>query len=161
MKALRPDHRRRSGRSRPSRRRGGGGADPARRASPVRGQEAGNHALAQREINRLLVELAREGHGVVRLRGGDPFIFGRGGEEMAPCSRLASSARSVPGITAAAGAASATGTPLTTATRADPWWFATGHPSDHTVDLDLAALARRQTVVIPWASARSRSSCTR
>ena len=113
------------------------------------GKEAGNHALAQHEINRLLVELAREGHDVVRLKGGDPFIFGRGGEEMQALLEAGVECEIVPGITAAAGAASATGIPLTHREHAQTLVFATGHLKDDTVDLDWPALARpRQTVVV-------------
>jgi uroporphyrin-III C-methyltransferase len=113
------------------------------------GKEAGNHALAQHEINRLLVELASEGHDVVRLKGGDPFIFGRGGEEMRALLDAGIECEIVPGITAAAGAASATGIPLTHREHAQTLVFATGHLKDDTVELDWPALARpRQTVVI-------------
>lgn len=113
------------------------------------GKEAGNHALPQHEINRLLVELACAGHDVVRLKGGDPFIFGRGGEEMQALLDAGIACEIVPGITAAAGAASATGIPLTHREHAQTLVFATGHLKDDTVDLDWPALARpRQTVVI-------------
>ncbi|MBV2264184.1 MAG: uroporphyrinogen-III C-methyltransferase [Thauera sp.] len=113
------------------------------------GKEAGNHALPQHEINRVLVELARAGHDVVRLKGGDPFIFGRGGEEMRALLDAGIECEIVPGITAAAGAASATGIPLTHREHAQTLVFATGHLKDDTVDLDWPALARpHQTVVI-------------
>lgn len=106
------------------------------------GKEAGNHALPQHEINGLLVRLAREGHDVVRLKGGDPFIFGRGGEEMQAVQAAGIRCEIVPGITAAAGAASCTGIPLTHREHAQTLVFATGHLKDGTVDLDWPALAR-------------------
>ncbi|TAH48587.1 MAG: uroporphyrinogen-III C-methyltransferase [Betaproteobacteria bacterium] len=113
------------------------------------GKEAGNHALPQPEINQVLVDLAREGLQVVRLKGGDPFIFGRGGEEMQAVTAAGLACEIVPGITAAAGAASTTGIPLTHREHAQTLVFATGHLKNDTVDLDWATLARpHQTVVI-------------
>ncbi len=113
------------------------------------GKESGKHALPQHEINQLLVALAREGLRVVRLKGGDPFIFGRGGEEMQALQAADLACEIVPGITAAAGAASCSGIPLTHREHAQTLVFATGHLKDGTVDLDWTALARpRQTVVI-------------
>lgn len=113
------------------------------------GKKAGNHALPQEEINALLVALAREGLEVIRLKGGDPFIFGRGGEERAALLQAGIECEVVPGITAAAGAASTTGIPLTHRSHAQTLVFATGHLKDDTVDLDWPALARpHQTVVI-------------
>lgn len=122
---------------------------PASARRVYAGKEAGNHALPQHQINQLLIELAREGLNVVRLKGGDPFIFGRGGEEMDAARAAGLECEIVPGITAAAGAASATGIPLTHREHAQTLVFATGHLKDDTVDLDWRALARpRQTVVI-------------
>jgi uroporphyrin-III C-methyltransferase len=122
---------------------------PASARRVYAGKEAGNHALPQHRINQLLVDLANEGLDVVRLKGGDPFIFGRGGEEMAAVLAAGLECEIVPGITAAAGAASCTGIPLTHREHAQTLVFATGHLKDDTVDLDWAALARpRQTVVI-------------
>ncbi len=113
------------------------------------GKEAGRHALAQEDINHLLIRLAREGLMVVRLKGGDPFIFGRGGEERAALRQAGIGCESVPGITAAAGAASSTGIPLTHRSHAQTLVLATGHLQDDSVNLDWPALARpRQTVVI-------------
>ena len=97
----------------------------------------------------MLVDIANEGLNVVRLKGGDPFIFGRGGEEMNAVLAAGLECEIVPGITAAAGAASCTGIPLTHREHAQTLVFATGHLKDDTVDLDWTALARpRQTVVI-------------
>lgn len=122
---------------------------PASARRVYAGKEAGNHALPQHEINQLLVDLARQGLDVVRLKGGDPFIFGRGGEEMQAVHAAGLECEIVPGITAAAGAASCTGIPLTHREHAQTLVFATGHLKDGTVDLDWPALARpHQTVVI-------------
>ncbi len=122
---------------------------PASARRVYAGKEAGNHALPQHQINQLLVDIANEGLNVVRLKGGDPFIFGRGGEEMNAVLAAGLECEIVPGITAAAGAASCTGIPLTHREHAQTLVFATGHLKDDTVDLDWTALARpRQTVVI-------------
>lgn len=113
------------------------------------GKKAGNHALPQEEINQLLVDLARRGLNVVRLKGGDPFIFGRGGEEMQELVACGIACEIVPGVTAAAGMAACTGIPLTHRDHAQTVVFATGHLKEGTVDLDWTALARpHQTVVI-------------
>ncbi len=113
------------------------------------GKRAGNHALPQEDINHLLVELAAKGLKVVRLKGGDPFIFGRGGEEMEDLVRAGIDCEIVPGITAASGMAAATGIPLTHRDHSQTVLFTTGHLRDGTLDLDWDALARpHQTVVI-------------
>jgi uroporphyrin-III C-methyltransferase len=113
------------------------------------GKQAGNHALPQEEINQLLVKLAREGLKVVRLKGGDPFIFGRGGEEMEELLESGIECEVVPGITAASGISACTGIPLTHRDHARSLIFTTGHLKDDTVNLDWPALARpEQTVVI-------------
>ena len=122
---------------------------PATARRVYAGKEAGNHALPQDEINQLLVDLARQGLRVVRLKGGDPFIFGRGGEEMQALQAAGFCCEIVPGITAAAGAGASTGIPLTHREHAQTLVFATGHLKDDTVDLDWDALTRpNQTVVI-------------
>jgi len=113
------------------------------------GKEAGNHSLPQDQINGLLVELARTGLDVVRLKGGDPFMFGRGGEEMEELLASGIACEVVPGITAACGISACTGMPLTHRDHARSVIFTTGHLKDGTVNLDWPALARpRQTVVI-------------
>lgn len=113
------------------------------------GKEAGNHSLPQDQINALLVRLAREGLQVVRLKGGDPFIFGRGGEEMEELREAGVHCEVVPGITAASGISACTGIPLTHRDHARTVVFATGHLKDGTVNLDWASLARpQQTIVI-------------
>lgn len=113
------------------------------------GKERANHALPQDEINRLLVEHARRGRQVVRLKGGDPLIFGRGGEEIETLSGEGIPFEIVPGITAASGIAAYAGIPLTHRDHAHACVLVTGHLKDGSVDLDWEALARpRQTVVI-------------
>lgn len=113
------------------------------------GKEAGNHSLPQDQINDLLVELASTGLDVVRLKGGDPFMFGRGGEEMEELLEHGITCEVVPGITAACGISACTGMPLTHRDHARSVIFTTGHLKDGTVNLDWPALARpNQTVVI-------------
>lgn len=113
------------------------------------GKEAGNHSLPQDQINALLVDLARQGLEVVRLKGGDPYIFGRGGEEAEELVQAGIQCDVVPGITAASGISACTGMPLTHRDHARSVVFATGHLKDGSVNLDWPALARpHQTVVI-------------
>ncbi|MBL8432053.1 MAG: uroporphyrinogen-III C-methyltransferase, partial [Dechloromonas sp.] len=113
------------------------------------GKQRANHTLRQEEINALLVRLAGEGKRVVRLKGGDPFIFGRGGEEIEALAAHDIPFQVVPGITAAAGVASYAGIPLTHRDHAQSCLFVTGHLKDRTMNLDWDALARpNQTVVV-------------
>lgn len=113
------------------------------------GKESGRHTLPQPRINELLVQFASAGKCVVRLKGGDPFIFGRGGEELEQLAELGIDFQVVPGVTSACGVSCYAGIPLTHRDHAQSVVFVTGHLQDGSVNLDWPALARpRQTVVI-------------
>ncbi|MEG3767536.1 siroheme synthase CysG [Alteromonas sp. 14N.309.X.WAT.G.H12] len=112
------------------------------------GKAKSNHSLPQQDINALMVKEARKGNRVVRLKGGDPFIFGRGGEEIQELIKANIDFQVVPGITAASGASTYAGIPLTHRDHAQSVTFATGHLKDGTVNLNWPALAHaNQTIV--------------
>ena len=113
------------------------------------GKNPDNHALTQEQINDLLLHHAKAGRRVVRLKGGDPFIFGRGGEEIETLASHRINFEVVPGVTAASGASAYAGIPLTHRDYAHACVFVTGHLQDGEPDLDWDALAaRRQTIVV-------------
>lgn len=113
------------------------------------GKAAGKHTFTQERICQMLVELAQEGKRVVRLKGGDPFVFGRGGEELDALLEQQVPVEIVPGITAALGASATFGFPLTHRDHAQSCIFVTGHRKDHSIDLNWNCLAQpNQTVVI-------------
>jgi uroporphyrin-III C-methyltransferase/precorrin-2 dehydrogenase/sirohydrochlorin ferrochelatase len=113
------------------------------------GKSKGDHTLPQTEINALLVSEAQAGRHVVRLKGGDPFVFGRGGEELDALISAGVRVDVVPGITAAIGCAAYAGFPLTHRDRAGSVVFISGQSKDGMSDLDWRALANpRQTIVV-------------
>ncbi|GAB7126772.1 siroheme synthase CysG [Silvimonas sp. JCM 19000] len=124
------------------------------------GKKASNHALPQQDINALLVTLAQQGKTVVRLKGGDPFIFGRGGEEIEELAQHGVPFEVVPGITSAAGASCYAGIPLTHRDHAQSVTLVTGHRREGEIELDWPRLTNpNETVVVYMGVAQAPRLC--
>ncbi|UQY45867.1 uroporphyrinogen-III C-methyltransferase [Erwinia sp. PK3-005] len=128
------------------------------------GKTPGFHGMKQQQISQLLVDLARSGRHVVRLKGGDPFIFGRGGEEMQALQAAGIVCEVVPGITAAIGCAAACGIPLTHREMAQSVRFITGHGKEGKPQLAWESLQdASQTLVfymgLTWSAELSQQLC--
>ncbi len=125
------------------------------------GKQTSNHTMPQEEINSTLVNLALSGHTVARLKGGDPYVFGRGSEEAIELAKAKVPFEVVPGITAAAGAAASIGVPLTHRGMASGVRFVTGHcRSDIPLDMNWKSLADPDTTLVVYMGLANASEIT-
>jgi uroporphyrin-III C-methyltransferase len=135
-------------------------ASPSARLIDV-GKRCGRHSMKQAEINQVLVELALGGAHVVRLKGGDPFVFGRGGEELDAARAAGIACEIVPGITAACAASARLAVPLTHRGKGRSLHFVSGHgaDADH-LDFDWRALARSDSTLVVYMGSRRLGAIT-
>lgn len=125
------------------------------------GKRAGKPSTSQEQINQLLVEKARQGKTVVRLKGGDPFVFGRGGEELQACRRAGIPCEMVPGVSSSLAAPSAAGVPVTHRELSRHFVVVTAHTNGQGADLDYRALAAIDTVVVMMGRSNLDEFCRR
>jgi len=125
------------------------------------GKQPEDHELPQGDISALLVKLAKQGKRVLRLKGGDPFVFGRGGEEIEALAAEGIPFQVCPGITAAIGASAYSGIPLTHRDHAQACVFVTGHGKDGKIDLDWTALLQPRHTVAIYMGLRNVEALTR
>lgn len=111
------------------------------------GKVKGHHSIAQRDLNALLIKRAREGKQICRLKGGDPFVFGRGGEELLALLQAGIAAEVVPGVTSASGCATYAGIPLTHRGLAQGCTFVTGH-GENELNINWQALAQMDHTLV-------------
>jgi len=114
------------------------------------GKRKGQHSFLQDEINRLIVSFAMENNHVVRLKGGDPFVFGRGYEELEYAKSFGVSTEVIPGVSSSIGVAATIQIPITHRDIAQSFWVVTGHTSDGSLpkDLELAAQSSATVVIL-------------
>ena len=122
------------------------------------GKQRGKHSCSQAEINALVARHAKQGRRVVRLKGGDPFVFGRGGEEVDHLAQLGISVEIVPGITAATACGAVAGIPLTHRDYASAVTFVSGHGKNGEPALDWRALARPHHTLVVYMGLHSAAS---
>ncbi len=126
------------------------------------GKEPGRDHLSQEEVNRVMVDAVQRGLVVARLKGGDPFVFGRGGEEVLACAAAGVPCEVIPGVTSALGAAAAVGVPLTHRAVARSFAVVTGSTATEGEDVDLGALAGAvDTLVILMAAGKLEPLCAK
>lgn len=113
------------------------------------GKEVGNHCVPQEQINEIIVSMAKSGRKIVRLKGGDPYMFGRGGEEIQALNKYQIKFEVVPGITAASGCSSYSGIPLTHRGMSRRVQFITGHFNDNDpLDLNWKSIADPDSTLV-------------